>query len=233
MSTAATDSSLASAPPAAPSAAPSAPPAAAAPPPPPAAAAPSTPPAPQAAGDRKPPAAPPPPRIATIFVGIWHLALAIATTLLTLLWWPLAEQAATTTVQSNGFSFTRSSGVLLLAIVGGLAGSLVHTITIFGSRVGRGSFEASYVWWNVLRPFGAVLLALIFVAAVHSSLFVLSGGDSTNSDAVAFVAGGLAGLFTDAVLQRLRGALGATSTEKAASEQKVPLAPPPVSKTSH
>jgi hypothetical protein len=120
-----------------------------------------------------------------------------------------------------------SSGVLLLAIVGGSAGSLVHTIAIFTSRVGRRTFETSYVWWYVLRPVGAVLLALIFVTAVSSGLLALSGGDGGSSAALAFLAGALAGLFTDAVLQRLRGLLGATSTEEDASTQAVPLAPRP------
>jgi hypothetical protein len=164
---------------------------------------------------------------ATIVVGLWHAVLAIATTLLTLLWWPVVEQTASSTVQFRGFTFTLSSGVLLLAIVGGSAGSLVHTIAIFSSRVGRRTFETSFLWWYLLRPIGAVLLALIFVAAVSSGLLALSGGDGASSAALAFIAGALAGLFTDAVLQRLRGLLGATSTQEPASTQDVPHAPPP------
>lgn len=183
---------------------------------------------------RRGPGGPPPqtprPRTllaATIAVGVWHLVLAVATTLLTLLWWPVVEQTASSTVQWRGFTFTGSSGVLLLAIAGGSTGSLVHTISIFSSRVGRRTFETSYLWWYLLRPIGAVLLALIFVATVSSGLISLGSGDGGASAALSFIAGALAGLFTDAILQRLRGLLGATSTEQAASTQAVPLAPRP------
>jgi hypothetical protein len=96
-------------------------------------------------------------------------------------------------------------------VLGGVAGSLVHTITIFSSRVGRDTLEASFLWWYLLRPFAAALLALLFVAAVQSGLVAVGG--KPESLVLALVAGGLAGLFTDAVLQKLRGLLGATSTK--------------------
>ena len=165
--------------------------------------------------------------IATIFVGLWHVALAVGTTLQTLLWWPVVEEAASSTYTWYGWTFTSGSAVLLLAIVGGVAGSLVHTITIFSSRVGRSTFETSYVWWCILRPIAAALLALIFAAALSSNLLALSGGNGESAAALAFVGGALAGLFTDAVLQKLRHLLGATSTQHEASKQKVPLAAPP------
>jgi len=161
----------------------------------------------------------------TIAVGSWQAALAAATVVTTLFWWPLAEQKVP--VQLGWLSLQPSQGVLLLGVAGSSAGSLVHTITIFGSRTGRGTFEASYLWWYLLRPLGAALLGLIFVSTIHSGIVVIGGDSGKNSAVIAYLAGGLAGLFTDAVLQRLRGLLGATSTERKASEQSVPLAPSP------
>lgn len=166
----------------------------------------------------------------TLTVGCWQLALTLVTTVAAFALWPLVAQLeGRETVGVNWFGpdfrLTALSGVLILGMTGGVAGSLVHTITIFSSRVGRDTLESSFLWWYLLRPFAAALLALLFVATVQSGLVAIGG--KPESLVLAFVAGGLAGLFTDAVLQKLRGLLGATSTEKTASSQDVPLAAPP------
>jgi len=166
----------------------------------------------------------------TVVVGCWQLALTAVTTVAAFSVWPLVAQLegrATVGVHWFGpdFRVTALSGALILGVIGGVAGSLVHTITIFSSRVGRDTLEASFLWWYLLRPFAAALLALLFVAAVQSGLVAVGG--KPESLVLAFVAGGLAGLFTDAVLQKLRGFLGATSTQMTASSQDVPLAAPP------
>lgn len=166
----------------------------------------------------------------TLIVGCWQLALTLMTAAAAFALWPLVAQLegrATVGVQWFGpdFRLTALSGVLILGVIGGVTGSLVHTITIFSSRVGRNTLESSFLWWYLLRPFAAALLALLFVATVQSGLVAIGGKPETL--VLAFVAGGLAGLFTDAVLQKLRGLLGATSTEKTASSQDVPLAAPP------
>jgi hypothetical protein len=63
----------------------------------------------------------------------------------------------------------------------------------------------------------------VFVAALRSGLVALGTGTTDSSTAVlSFLAGGLAGLFTDRVMQRLRGLLGATKTDQKASEQPAP-----------
>jgi len=163
--------------------------------------------------------------VVTVAVGCWQAALAVGAVLATLAWWPLAE--VTSSVQLGRMTLSPFLGCLLLGVAGSVAGSLVHTITIFGSRTGRNTFEASYVWWYLLRPFSAALLGLVVVSAVHSGILVLGGGSGKSGAVMAYITGGLAGMFTDAVLQKLRGVLGATSTEKKASEQSVPLAPSP------
>jgi hypothetical protein len=169
----------------------------------------------------------------TVVVGCWQLTLAVVTVVAVLACWPVVDAlAATSSVPVSWFGpdfvLNTTSGALLIGLVGGVAGSLVHTITIFSSRVGRDTLEATFLWWYLLRPFAAALLALLFVTAVHSGLLSISGAADGPQTAVAFVAGGLAGLFTDAVLQKLRGLLGATSTEDLASDQHVPHAIAPL-----
>lgn len=166
----------------------------------------------------------PDPRL-IMFIGCWHAILSTATIVATLLWWPTVEQSATNPARLGWLTLTATSGMLLLGVAGGVAGSLVQTITIFGSRVGRKTFEDSFLWWYLLRPFGAALLGMVFVASFGSGLVAL--GESSGGVTASFVVGALAGLFSDSVLQRLRGVLGATSTAEKASEQSVPGAPPP------
>jgi hypothetical protein len=121
------------------------------------------------------------------------------------------------------FNVTVATSALVLAAVGGVTGSVVHSASVFSARVGQRTFEASYLWWYLLRPFEAALLAVVFVAAMRSGLVALGtqGGDSATTVLI-FLAGGLAGLFTDRVLQQLRGLLGATKTDERASEQPAP-----------
>jgi hypothetical protein len=169
----------------------------------------------------------------TVVVAGWQLTLAVITVVAALACWPLVDSlAAVSAVPVSWFGpdfvLNTTSGALLIGLVGGVAGSLVHTVTIFSSRAGRDTLEATFLWWYLLRPFAAALLALLFVAAVHSGLLSISGGAEGPQTAVAFVTGGLAGLFTDAVLQKLRSLLGATSTEDLASGQHVPLATAPL-----
>ena len=144
-------------------------------------------------------------------VGCWQLGLGILVLVGLIACWPLGADATVTW------------GVLVVGALGGVAGSLVHTITVFSSRVGQSTFEATYTWWYILRPFAAALLAVLFVAAVYSGL--VTNLESGPTAVVPVVAGGLAGLFTDTVLQTLRALLGATSTELEASKQQAPLAP--------
>lgn len=167
--------------------------------------------------------------IVRITAGLWQLVLAVLTTTAAFAVWPRVSgevSPALTAIRWVGhdFTFTPTSGVLLLGLIGGVAGSLVHTITIFSSRAGRRTLEATYFWWYLLRPFAAALLSLLFVAAVHSGLLSVTNGPKSAIAVVGFVAGGLAGLFTDAVLQKLRNLLGSPSTEMPASRQEMPLA---------
>lgn len=168
-------------------------------------------------------------------VGAWQAVWAVVT-LIAVFWsWNIAERltSSATTVHVRwigpDFAVGATTAALLLAAVAGAAGSMVHTIGLYSSRVGRRTFEGSYVWWYVLRPFSSVLLAVLFMAAVRAGQVGL-GTDETKgaTPMLAFLAGGLAGLFTDRVLQQLRALLGATSVERKASEQRVPGAAAPV-----
>ena len=167
-------------------------------------------------------------------VGIWQVVLALLAVVAVFWTWTIAERisAAVSSVHVQwigpDFTVSATTAALLLAGVAGITGSVVQTVGVFSSRVGRRTFEGSYAWWYVLRPFAACLLAILFMAAVRAGQ--LGVGTDTSDGAtpmLAFLAGGLAGLFTDRVLQQMRALLGATSPEWKASEQPVPSAAPP------
>ena len=161
--------------------------------------------------------------VATV-VGVWLAAIGVASLAAAMWLWAVADRAtsANDAVHWVGpdFTATAATSSLALAAVGGVAGSFVHAGSLFAARVGRRTFEASYFWWYLLRPLESALVAIVFVVAVRSGLLVLGAGNQDNGTVVlAFLSGALAGLFTDRVMQRLRGLLGAGKTDEKASKQ--------------
>ena len=116
---------------------------------------------------------------------------------------------------------TLSTSLLLLGAAAGAVGSAIQQSILFALRAGYGRLEQGFVWWYVLRPVWSALLGCVVVAAVSTGL--VSIGDATTSTAgvsVLAVAGTLAGLFTDRILQRLQNLLGATEPDMPAKPTK-------------
>lgn len=121
------------------------------------------------------------------------------------------------------FHMSEESGLLLLVASAAVAGAAVHLILVFTERAGYRTLEAGYLWWYLLRPVAAALLSVLFVIAVRTGLSTLGTAQPTTpSVPVLLTAGGLAGLFTDRVLQQMRNLLGSTDPETPASDQKPP-----------
>ncbi|HEY3034380.1 MAG TPA: hypothetical protein VGJ54_06955 [Streptosporangiaceae bacterium] len=163
-------------------------------------------------------------------VGLWLGFLGVAALMAGVWAWGIADRVGTTSVAVRwvgpDFSATAGTSALVLAAVGGVVGSFVHSASLFASRVGRRTFENSYFWWYLLRPLEAALVAMVFVAALRAGFVALGTSNTgTTTTVLAFLAGGLAGLFTDRVMQRLRQILGATRTDEKASEQLPPGTP--------
>jgi hypothetical protein len=124
---------------------------------------------------------------------------------------------ATDSVHVLGASFdvSLSMSVMLLGAASGLVGSMIQQSIIFAHRAGHETLEVGFVWWYLLRPIWSALLGAVFVIAVNTGL--ISIGDQTTSTAgvtVLATVGCFAGLFTDQVLDRMRGMLGASDPEQ-------------------
>jgi hypothetical protein len=93
--------------------------------------------------------------------------------------------------------------VVLTALIGGAA-----TIGLtFVNRAGYHRLEKGWEWWYITRPLTAASIGVLAFALLQAGF--LGNGTSDTSDLLAAAAtGGLAGLFTDQLLQKMRAALG-------------------------
>ena len=118
------------------------------------------------------------------------------------------------------FTVSVTTSVLLVAAAAGFVGSVIQQARIFAIRTGHQTAERSFLWWYLLRPLPSMLLGAVVVTAVNAGL--VSIGDKATSPqglSVLITAAAVAGLFTDAVLQRMRNVLGANDPTVKASGQ--------------
>ncbi|WP_284982361.1 hypothetical protein [Arthrobacter sp. efr-133-TYG-118] len=134
----------------------------------------------------------------------------------------VARQTASTTVTAEPpilpdlnvlgihITFTADAGVLLLAILWGMLGSLVHALTELAQSRGtrqskRGGPRYHGAVWFVAAPFQGGLLASLVIAAVAAGL--LSTGQSTSSTGVSLFTvssvAGVTGLFSKRMTDKL------------------------------
>jgi hypothetical protein len=118
-----------------------------------------------------------------------------------------------------GLGFTPSPEFSLIAIVilAALLGSVAVLLLTFSSRAGHETLERGYLWWYLTRPITAAGIGVLFYMAVLAGYFnqAVTSGHATLIAAAAI--GGLAGLFTDQILSKMRSVLGLTAFDKAAA----------------
>jgi hypothetical protein len=149
-------------------------------------------------------------------IGVF-LCILGAALLATLLWaWSLAsrvlEQAPGETVEAEflglGFRPTAEFALVGIVVLTAMLGSFVVMTQVFAARAGHKTLEQGFVWWYLTRPLIAAALAFAFYMTVVAGYFNDATRESRPALVVAAVAGGLTGLFTDQVLDKLRGVLG-------------------------
>ncbi len=102
-------------------------------------------------------------------------------------------------------SATRSTALLLLAMIMGAIGGYVHAATSFVSYIGNRQFKASWGWWYALRTTIGGALALMIYVAFRAGLLTTSGsGADAQIDPYGVAAvSGLAGLFSKQATDKL------------------------------
>ncbi len=134
--------------------------------------------------------------------------------------WPSIELATTATSGTGASANTRttvrllfalvtvkvtpSMALLLLVVLTGMLGSLVHAATSFTDFVGNRRFYVSWTAWYLLRPVVGASLAVLLYFAVRGG-FLSDGAQSSsiNPYGIAAIAG-LAGLFSKQATDKLR-----------------------------
>jgi len=162
-------------------------------------------------------------RTARTTIGTWILVLS-ALALGHLPWaWSLAVMLGNSksTVQAHWFgqAFTpqKTTILLMIVILTAVIGSAATLGLTFSHRLGYGKLEKGWGWWYVTRPFTAAAIGVLAYALVQAGFF--GAGSTSNSDLLAAATiGGLAGLFTDQLLQKMRSVLGLSAFLKSASD---------------
>jgi hypothetical protein len=146
-------------------------------------------------------------------VALIALGIALIASLVNL--WPVIERDAssstTTPVATVRLFFATvtvkaspSTALLLLVVLAGGLGSIIHAATSLGDFVGNRRFYSSWSAWYLLRPLvGAALATLVYFAVRGGFLSGSSSSSNINPYGIAAVAG-LAGLFSKQATDKLR-----------------------------
>ena len=108
------------------------------------------------------------------------------------------------TLFGYAFRLHGEARMLVIVLVGGAIGAMIHAIQSFIQFVGFRKFLTSWIWWYLMRaPIGATL-ALVFYFALRGGLLA-GGGGVAEQLSVAGVAAlsALVGLFTEQAVRKL------------------------------
>jgi hypothetical protein len=153
--------------------------------------------------------------VSTIETAIWGsilgvLGVVLFAALINL--WPVVDQPAADAATPRDVTFlfglvtlslTKSSGLIMLAIVAGALGGYIHATTSFVVFVGNRELLASWLWWYALRLFVGASLAVLVYVAIRGGLFGSEAAtEQVNPYGVAAFSG-LVGLFSKQAVDKL------------------------------
>lgn len=93
--------------------------------------------------------------------------------------------------------------MVILVLLSGLLGSLIHGATSFSSYVGDQKLDKNWLWWYALRPFVGMAVAFVFYIVFRGGLVNNTKLESLNVYGVMTLAA-LAGLFSDRATLKLK-----------------------------
>jgi magnesium-transporting ATPase (P-type) len=93
--------------------------------------------------------------------------------------------------------------MVILVILGGIIGSLIHAATSFSNFVGEQKLDKSWIWWYVLRPIIGMAVALVFYLVFRGGLLTNTNIESLNVYGIMTLAA-LAGLFSERATLKLK-----------------------------
>ena len=150
--------------------------------------------------------------VAKFGIGCYLAALAAAVLAITPWAWSLATSSvghAANRARFLGVSFrpTTEFNLIVIVMLMSLLGSVAVMIITFANRAGQETLEQGFLWWYLTRPFAATAVGVLFYMAIIAGFFNQTSARGRSALVLAAAIGGLAGLFTDNVLQKMSGAL--------------------------
>ena len=146
-------------------------------------------------------------KLFTPFLGICLILMPIVAMALVYQLWPVQVDKQSwqecSRVMGSEVCISAEKRVILLVILAGFLGSYVHITTSFSNFVGNSKFEATWMWWYILRPLVGMTLALIFYLVFRGGLF---SGDTSAIDLNLYgvlTISALSGLFSDRATLKL------------------------------
>ncbi len=121
----------------------------------------------------------------------------------------------------NG-TITDDGRLIVLALLAGGIGGMVHTLRSFVAFTGNRRLARSWIWWYIFRPIEGAILALVFYLVIGAGL---TGGISTDSGVFGVVGfSTLVGMFSEQAVTMLKKVAETIFTERKnkASSDKLP-----------
>lgn len=126
---------------------------------------------------------------------------------------------------------TREIQLLLIALLAGALGCIVHGLRSIADFIGNRTAVASWFWWYITRPLLGMALALIFYAVLRGGFLAGSPADARVISPFGVLAiGALVGMFSDKAAEKLAEIFSTLFEPKSGDARKDPLSFPIVSK---
>lgn len=137
-----------------------------------------------------------------MFIGAYFIALSVLDLYALISLWCVSKTQPSVVI--FGYSIGGEVRIILIAVLSGCLGSLIHAMTSFTTYIGNRQFVKSWVCWYILRPFIGMSLALVFYFVIRGGFFTLSAdADMVSPFGVAGL-GGLVGMFSKFAVDKLR-----------------------------
>lgn len=94
--------------------------------------------------------------------------------------------------------------LLIIVILAGALGSMIHTHRSFYYHIGNRDFGASWIPFYIVRPFVGAILALVFYLVIRGGFFAQGSSVEATSPFGFAALAGLVGLFSEQAILKLK-----------------------------
>jgi hypothetical protein len=145
-----------------------------------------------------------------LWLGIYLTATFVGQIALLIGFWPPADGTSNKTwpcpFASDGCPITDEGRTIVIVLLAGGIGAMVHAVRSFSAHVGSHSLAAGWGWWYFLRPLECAVVALAFYLVLGGGL-VQAGSASTAGTASVYAMAGLSvlvGMFSHEAVTKLK-----------------------------